>query len=50
MTYREAFDTLGDRIADGLTSDSYLDELWAALLMAVAIGLPFALYFFGWTQ
>lgn len=48
MTYKEGFDTLGDRIADNLASDTYLGELWDALLIAAVLAIPMVLWFWGW--
>ena len=45
----KSYDTLAQRIAKELTSDTYTEDLIGALLTACLIGLPFAIYFWRMT-
>jgi hypothetical protein len=45
MTYKNNFDQLGNRFAEELTSETYVNELVDALFIAAVIAIPFVFYF-----
>lgn len=44
-SYKSNFDSLGQRIQDRLTSESYVTELIDALIFSVVFSIPFIVYF-----